>query len=676
VRPYDASSITVLAGLEAVRRRPAMYIGSSGAEGAEHLVLEVVQNAVDEVLAGACTHLSVRILPDGTIEVADDGRGIPTGPHPATGRPASEIVLTTLHAGGKFGHGAYRNPGGVHGVGLSCVNALSELLEIEISREGARYHQRFRRGVPEGDLDRVGSTHHSGTTLRFRPDPEIFGEPPPARRPAVRAHLRALAFLFPELSVHFEDADGVARFREGGGVAGLVAWLAEGHAPVHAEPLVLEARTEGVTLRAALQWTSSWTELVRGYVNGIPTHRGAHVDALEAGLTRAVQREAAARGLLREGERLAGYDVREGLCAVLELRMDAPEFEGQTKARLTSPALERAAAPLLEAHLSEALRAAPVACTAILARAIEASRVRANAQRARERTRYRPVQVRPDLAVYREQFGIRSRNWHASARWLTDTQLLSQHAEAFVLPGDSVLLDVCCGSGVVGASFRGRVARVVGLDLTPQMVELARTRLDEVVLGDVYDIPFPDASFDAVCNREVLHLLPHPERPLAEVFRVLKPGGQLIVGQLVPYGPIDAPWFFRVIKKKQPLLYNHLLQEDLASLLAGAGFVELSVREVLQWEDIDTWIDTWETPLVHRHQIRALYQEAPACVRAVHPFRVTQDGRIEDCWRWVIFSARKPGLLRGAAAGRDLEAHVIYDPVGPDLSGVKAQEGR
>ena len=282
------------------------------------------------------------------------------------------------------------------------------------------------------------------------------------------------------------------------------------------------------------------------------------------------------------------------------------------------------------------------AAAAIVGRAIEASRARSAARRAGERARYQQVQVRPDPEVYREQFGIRSRNWHASARWLTDGDLLGAHAEAFALPEDSVMLDVCCGSGVVGDAFRGKVSRIVGLDLTPQMVELAKTRLDEVVLGNVYDIPFPDESFDAVCNREVLHLLPHPERPVAEVFRVLKPGGQFVVGQLVPYGPVDAPWFFRVIKKKQPLLYNHLLEEDLARLLQDAGFVDLSVREVLQWEDIDTWIDTWETPLMQRHQIRALYRDAPAAVRAVHPFRIGSTGAIEDCWRWVIFSAFKP----------------------------------
>jgi DNA gyrase subunit B len=205
-----------------------------------------------------------------------------------------------------------------------------------------------------------------------------------------------------------------------------------------------------------------------------------------------------------------------------------------------------------------------------------------------------------------------------------------------------VLLDVCCGSGVVGASFRGKVGRIVGLDLTPEMVALSRERLDEVVQGDVYDIPFPEASFDGVCNREVLHLLPQPERPLAEIFRVLKPGGQFVVGQWVPFGAIDGPWMFQVTKKKQPLFVNNLYAEDIQALLEGAGFVNLSMQEYLQWEDIDNWIATWETPLLHRHQIRDLYHHCPAEVRAVHPFEISSTGAIRDCWRWVVYSAFKP----------------------------------
>jgi DNA gyrase subunit B len=245
--------------------------------------------------------------------------------------------------------------------------------------------------------------------------------------------------------------------------------------------------------------------------------------------------------------------------------------------------------------------------------------------------------------LYRQQFGIRSKNWHTSADWITNAGLLALHGGSSRMREDAVVLDICCGSGVVGASFKGKVGKIIGLDLTPEMVALSRTRLDEVVQGDVYDIPFPDNSFDGVCNREVLHLLPQPEKPLAQVFRVLKPGGQFVVGQWIPYSHIDGPWMFQVTKKKQPLFVNNLYDEDMRALLANAGFVGITTEEYRQWEDIDNWIATWETPPLHRHQIRDLYHHCPAEVRAVHPFEISPTGAIRDCWRWVVYSCFKPG---------------------------------
>ena len=207
---------------------------------------------------------------------------------------------------------------------------------------------------------------------------------------------------------------------------------------------------------------------------------------------------------------------------------------------------------------------------------------------------------------------------------------------------DAQLLDVCCGSGVVGHAFKDRVGHTVGLDITPEMVRLASTRLDRVVQGTVYDLPFDDASFDLVVNREVLHLLPAPERPLAEMFRVLRPGGQLVVGQIVPYGAEDAFWMFRVFKKKQPLLFHMFLEEDFRRLLTGAGFADLVMEEYFLWESIDRWIDTHETTPAHRQDIIRLFHDAPAEVRAVHPFEVAPDGSVRDRWRWCIYSLRKP----------------------------------
>jgi DNA gyrase subunit B len=398
---------------------------------------------------------------------------------------------------------------------------------------------------------------------------------------------------------------------------------------------------DGIEIAAAMQWTFAWAEEIRTYANSIATPQGGtHAEGLKAALTAQVNRCAAALGLA-EGESVAGYDVREGLACVLSVRMREPEFEGQTKSALTSGAATDAVARVVGEGLAAWLSHHPTEAAAIVGRALEAGRARAAARRASERARYKKVDLGADREVYRQQFGIRSKNWHDSARWLTDAALLGAHGASCRMGPDAEVLDTCCGSGVVGASFRGRVGRITGLDLTPQMAELARTRLDEVVLGDVYDIPFPEGRFDLVCNREVLHLLPQPERPVAEMFRVLKPGGQIVVGQMVPFGDADAPWLFRVLKKKQPLFFNHLTEADMRALLLGAGFTNLTMTEVLQWEDIDLWIDTWETPNLNRHEIRDLYHHAPAEVRAVHPFEITPRGAIRDCWRWCVFSGFK-----------------------------------
>lgn len=642
---YDASAITLLSGMEAIRRRPAMYVGSTGEEGVHHLVREVVQNAVDEALAGHCRNLAVRLEKDGAVTVEDDGRGIPTEVHPLVGRPACEVVMTTLHSGGKFASGAYLAPGGLHGVGLACVNALSSSLALDIWRDGGHYHQEFQRGEVTSPLTRLGSTDRRGTRLTFVPDPDIFtGSFDPG---SLRAELLAQSFLNPGLTVRFDDGLGAAEtWQADSGVVGLVEHLNAGRTLVHRTPIHLQGTHEGVAVQVALQWTTAYDEQVLAFVNNVPTPQGGtSVDGLRTALTQVVNQVARERGIsgmgTDEDADVGGGDVREGLTAVLVVRLEEPEFEGQTKTKLTSHHAQAAVETIVKAGLLEWLRQHGDAATDIVERAIEASRARAAARRASERAHFLRGVYEPDREVYRRQFGVRSKNWHESARWITDGALLAAHAAACKVGPESQVLDVCCGSGVVGASFRGRVGKITGLDITPQMAELARQRLDEVQLGDVYALPFPDASFDLVVNREVLHLLPQPERPLQQIARVLKPGGQFIVGQWVPFGPIDSPWMFRIVKKKQPLFCNNITVDDMRGLITSAGFTRLEITEYLQWEDIDTWIDTWETPGIRRHEIRELYYHAPAEVRAVHPIRVHPNGRIEDCWRWCIFSAFK-----------------------------------
>ena len=651
---YSAADITVLTGLEAVRQRPAMYVGSTGPSGALHLVYELVQNSVDEAMAGHCSRISVTVHADGGVSVSDDGRGIPVGPHPTDGRPAIEVVLTTLHAGGKFGPqrpdgvAAYGIAGGLHGVGVSCVNALSDHFEVEVHRDGAVHHLSFLRGEEASPLTRTGDTTSTGTTIRFRPDPTIF-EGVTLDIRTLRRRLQEQAFLHAGLTVELVDARGrsatTETFRYDGGISGFVGHLVAERTPLHPQPIAISGEHGGHHVDLALQWTTAYAEETLAYVNAIFTSQGgSHVEGLRAALTRVINQRARAEGLLHDDadEQIAGYDVREGLVAVLSLKMREPEYEGQTKSTLTSTSATGAVEAVVEGALTTWMDANPTAAAAIVGKALEASRARAAARRASERARYQSIDQVVSKEVYKQQFGIRSKNWHQSAAWITDDGILSTQADMWDGPDDAKVLDVCCGSGVVGNAFRGKVGHITGLDLTPEMIAMAETRLDIVKQGDVYEMPFESNQFDLVCNREVLHLLPRPDIPVAQIFRVLKPGGTFIVSQLVPYGPEDAPWFFRIVKKKQPLFFNNLMAEDMVKLLEDAGFIDIVMQDLVCWEDIDVWIDTWETPNLHRHEIRQLYYDAPAEVRRVHPFEIRPDGGILDQWRWVVLRGRKP----------------------------------
>lgn len=638
---YSAQSIEVLPPLEAVRRRPAMYIGSSGPAGVHQLVIELVQNAVDEVLAGACSHIQVFLGSD-AIVVDDDGRGIPVEAMP-DGRSALEVVLTELHAGGKFRSGAYEAPGGLHGVGLSCVNALSSRLEVDVFRNGEHWQMVCGQGRVLQSPTRIGPSTRTGTRLSFQPDPQIFVDGATADPAFFEQYLQEQAFLQPGLRTTLQVGDRSQSWSSHEGLPGFVKFLSQDLAKIHPDPILVTGEQDGIRLEAVLLWTTGYGEHIKTFVNRVRTPQGgAHLDGLGAALTRVLHQQALALKMIEPEEAwLLGSDLREGLVGVLAIRMAEPEFEGQTKLLLTSSVAGPVSAILIRG-LTKIFGDDPELTRRIVGKTLEAGRARLAARRAGERARYRSLDSVVSKEVYRQQFGIRSKNWHQSARWLTDEGLLGTHAAACAVSPEAEVLDICCGSGVVGASFRGKVKKITGLDLTPQMVELAKTRLDEVVQGDVYAIPFPENRFDLVVNREVLHLLPEPQRPVAEVFRVLKPGAQFIVGQMVPYNAADAAWFFRVVKKKQPLFFNNLMEEDMIRLLSGAGFENITTAEYLQWEDIDLWIDTWETPNQLRHEIRDLYHHAPAEVRAVHPFRISPEGKILDQWRWVIFSAFKP----------------------------------
>ncbi|MEV7975563.1 methyltransferase domain-containing protein [Streptomyces sp. NPDC086519] len=644
---YDAASIVVFSGLQAVRRNPSMYIGSTTAEGLHHLVFELLDNAVDEHKAGYCGTLSVTLRADGTCVVEDDGRGIPVDPHPDTGRPACEVVLTTLHSGGKFTSGNYVHSAGLHGVGLSCVNALSEWLRVDVRRGGVHYSQEYARGEPKAELAEESPTERRGTVITFLPDSSIFDTVEFSAR-TLGERLQEIAFLHNGLTARLVDerTGTETRYAFSSGVRGFLGHLNAGALTVHPEPVVVSfAADDTVSFDLAFQWTEGYTEELRSFVNGVRTDQGgAHVDGIRAALSEVINRYATAHRLLdsRTGERITTVDVLEGLTAVVSLRMAAPRFDGQTKKRLQNAEVGRVVQKAVEAEFTRRIESDDRLGRQVANRVLDAARARLAARLAGRTARHQRRELDIDYTVYQRQFGIRSKDWHDSCTWLTDEELLTKHADMCEVPTDARLLDVCCGSGVVGASFRGRVGEMIGLDLTPEMVELASTRLDRVDRGTVYDLPYPEASFDLVVTREVLHLLPQPERPVSEIFRVLRPGGQFIVGQIVPYADEDAFWMYRVFKKKQPLLYQMFREEEFRSLLLGAGFTDVRMTEHLLWESIDRWIDTHETTPAHRREIQRLFYDAPPEVRSVHPFEVLPDGSIRDQWRWCVYSLRKP----------------------------------
>ena len=387
---YGVDQIKVLEGLEAVRKRPGMYIGDTGERGLHHLVFELVDNSVDEALAGHCTQVVVTIYADGRVSVVDNGRGIPTEQHPTEGVSAAQVVLTKLHAGGKFDNDAYRVSGGLHGVGVSVVNALSESLELEIKRAGQTYVQQYRRGVPEADLKPVGPTEQSGTRVVFLPDRQIFGNEI-FSFDILSRRLRELAFLNPGLRISVIDereADKRHDFFYEGGIVSFVEHLGRAKTPLHTV-VYLSGEKSGTTVEVALQWNEGYAENVYSFANNINTiEGGTHLIGLRAALTRTINAYVAALGLLKKDkESLQGEDVREGLTAVVSVKVREPQFEGQTKTKLGNSEVKGFVESLLNDKLGSYFEEHPADAKKIAQKSVEASRAREAARKARELTR-------------------------------------------------------------------------------------------------------------------------------------------------------------------------------------------------------------------------------------------------------------------------------------------------
>ncbi len=387
---YTAANIQVLEGLEAVRRRPGMYIGSTDQRGLHHLIYEIVDNAIDEAMAGFCDHIEVTIEPDGHVLVSDNGRGIPVDKVEKTGLSALETVLTVLHAGGKFGGGGYKVSGGLHGVGASVVNALSVELTADISRDGALYRQSYQRGAPQGAIEKVRGEkpEHTGTTIRFLPDPEIF-ETTEYEFDTLATRFREMAYLTKGIWIKFIDlrGDGDERnFYFDSGIQAYVRHINRGKHPLHPDPIAVEAERDGIAIEVALQYNATFSESVHSFANCINTiDGGSHMTGFRSALTRALNEYARRAKILKDDDpNLTGDDVREGLSAVISVKLGEPQFEGQTKTRLGNPEVKGIVDSAVASGLSQYLDENPAVGRRIIEKALTASRAREAARKARD----------------------------------------------------------------------------------------------------------------------------------------------------------------------------------------------------------------------------------------------------------------------------------------------------
>ena len=389
---YDASEIQVLEGLEAVRKRPGMYIGSTSSSGLHHLVYEIVDNAIDEALAGYCRHITVTILPGDIIKVTDDGRGIPVDIQAQTGKPALEVVYTILHAGGKFGGGGYKVSGGLHGVGASVVNALSEWLEVRVHRDGKIYEMKFSRGRVTQEMTVIGATEKTGTEVVFQPDPEMFTDTTVYEYDILHTRMREEAFLNAGLHITTEDLRPGREQRDEmcyeGGIREFVTWLNRTKTPLHEKVIYMSGQREDSMAEVAMQYNDSYHELILSFANNVHTPEGGmHEEGFKRALTAALNNYGKKIGLLKNEEKVSGEDCREGLCCVISVKLTNAQFEGQTKAKLGNSEIRTLVNSVVTEKLTEFLEENPGVGRAILDKALTANRAREAARKARESIR-------------------------------------------------------------------------------------------------------------------------------------------------------------------------------------------------------------------------------------------------------------------------------------------------
>ncbi|MGI6098037.1 MAG: DNA topoisomerase (ATP-hydrolyzing) subunit B [Dethiobacteria bacterium] len=588
---YDAEQIQVLEGLEAVRRRPGMYIGSTGSRGLHHLVFEVVDNSIDEALAGFCKNIKVIINNDQSVTIIDDGRGIPVEEHPALGLPAVEVVLTTLHAGGKFGGGGYKVAGGLHGVGLSVVNALSSSLIIEVYREGNVYQQRYERGKAVTALEVKGKAKHTGTKITFFPDEEIF-ETLSFDYEILARRLRELAFLNKGLNIVLKDkrSGKEDRFKYEGGIISFVSFLNKNKEVFPKKPLHIEQEKNGYKVEAALQFNTGYNELIYSYANNIHTQEGGtHEAGFKSSLTRLINDYGRKQGILKDSQpNLSGEDIREGLTSVFSVKLLDPQFEGQTKTKLGNPEMRGIVDSIIYEQGSIFLEENPQIGRKILEKSIRAARAREAARKAREITRRKNALEITSLP----------------GKLADCTSRDPKESELFLVEGDSA----------GGSAKQGRDRRIQAiLPLRGKILNVEKARLDKILaneeirtiitalgtgIADDFDIKkaryhkiiiMTDADVDGAHIRTLL---------LTFFYRYMR---QLIEAG---YLYIAQPPLFKVKKgKKEAYLY---CEEDLESLLNEIGREGISVQRYKGLGEMNPE-QLWETTMdPERRKIRLI----------------------------------------------------------------------
>ena len=460
---YDASEIQVLEGLEAVRKRPGMYIGSTSASGLHHLVYEIVDNAIDEALAGYCTEITVTINPGDTITVTDNGRGIPVDIQKQTGRPALEVVYTVLHAGGKFGGGGYKVSGGLHGVGASVVNALSEWLEVKVQKDGRIYEMKFSRGGITQEMTVLGETTVTGTAVTFKPDPEMF-DTLVYDYETLHTRMREQAFLNAGLRITITDARPGQEQSDSmcyeGGIREFVTWLNRNKTPLHEEVIYLAGAKGDSTAEVALQYNDSYNETLVSFANDIHTPEGGmHETGFKTALTRVLNAYGMKYGMIKEGDKVSGEDVREGITAVISVKLTEAQFEGQTKAKLGNASIRTLVDSVVSDQLAVYLEEHPVVARTILDKALTANRAREAARKARE-------SIRRKTALGGAAMPDKLRDCNENNPELT---------EIYIVEGDSA----------GGSATQGRDSRFQAiLPLWGKMLNVEKARADKVYGND------------------------------------------------------------------------------------------------------------------------------------------------------------------------------------------------